>query len=193
MGSCNMSDRYLTEYSYQIMPEEVEDDIDHDWLQTVIEEAEKSIENEIDEINGLSFMVSRTIEIHISLVEIEKENGYHSGVAFRPDFSVEFEYHEDKKPKWKKLIEEEDGIYEETQYLADSIDQMVIDNNYTIYSRVLVKYLKEFLCEDISKKLIKKAENKIAKYFNEVDKIMIKYTTPYTTGWCASPVIVKGK
>jgi len=188
MGSHNMSSMYLTKHSYQIMPSVDEEEDSYDFLSEIIDDASKSIEKEIDELKGLSFMVSRASEVFISIGEIKIESGYYEGVALRPDFNVEFEYYEDREPKWKKLIEEEDNIYEETKYLADSIDQMVFNNNYTTYSEVLIGYLKTYLLEDISQKLIKKAEKSVDKYFEEVDKIMMKYTTPYTTGWCASPV-----
>ena len=31
----------------------------------------------------------------------------------------------------------------------------------------------------------------IDNYFNQIEDIIIKYTTPYTTGYCASPIAKK--
>jgi len=188
MGAFNFGNNYLTKHSYQMMEDNEGEIQDYDWIGMVIDELKTNLFEEIYELGELRFPISRTVEVVVTIDEITTESGYYSGVRFHPSFNVEYDFNGSKIPKWKKLIHEEEEIYDETRYFADELEQMQVDDNWKTFEEVLIGYLKSHLNMPINKKFIPKAEKKIYKYFEKVNDIFNDKLTPYTTGWCASPV-----
>jgi hypothetical protein len=164
------------------MPEDNKD-FDND----LVQDLSNIIEDEINRLGDLYIDVSRNIYIQIELDNVEIEYGYYDGVRFHPKFSVYF-YTYNKKFKWKKIRDEEDYIEYEVEYMTDNIEDMVLDEEYTTFTDVLLKYLYSLFETNISHKLLRKQENKVEKYFNKVNDIFAKFLTPYTVGWCSSKV-----
>ena len=188
MGTWNFDKNYLTDYSYQLMDEEEKDCEDYDWINNVIEDMKTYLFDKIYDLGELRFPISRAVEVVVSINEITTENGYYEGVRFHPSFYVEYDFDGDKMPKWKKLVYEEEEIYDETRYFAEELEQMQVDDNWQTFEEVLIGYLKLNLNMPINQKFILKAEKKIYKYFKKVNDIFNENLTPYTVGWCASPV-----
>jgi len=179
MGSPNFGNNHLTKYSYQLMG-----DIESDWLESITND----IENEIEKNDSISVYISRCIIMHITFDELTIEHGYHEGIQLEPKYNIEFKFDKDKYPKWAKLQEEEDNIDIEVTYVPYDIHEMIEDDKYTSYREVLFEYIDSTITHPIVMKKLKKARNKVDKYFNQIEDIIMKYTTPYTTGYCASPI-----
>jgi len=179
MGSPNFANNHLTSYSYQIMG-----DIESDWL----EDLTKEIENEIEKNDSISVYISRCIIMHIAFDILTVEYGYHEGIRLEPKYNIEFEFNEDEYPKWDRLKEEEDDIDIEVTYIPDNIHEMVINNNWTSYREVLWDCIDSNTTHPIIMKKLEKARKKIDKYFNQIEDIILKYTTPYTTGYSSSSI-----
>ena len=159
MGSWNFGSNYYTKYSYQFMDNGEEDNVEY------VEEIGLSIQTEIEELGTLNLTFDGMIDLLIDVSEVEIESGYYNGYRLKPDFNVSAE----------DLTE--DGSYG-IEYIPDLLSGLEGET----YSEQV---------DSLFGNKVKMTENQskeVDEYFDKVEKIMSKYLTPYSIGWCSSPI-----
>lgn len=164
MGSWNFGKEYLTDWSYQIMSEEFDEDLYQDRINDIKETIDKEIEELIKETPY--FNVTSKFYLGIELEDIDVESGYYDGVRLEPKFLLE-------------LIHDDVG---------DIISvTMEYDNHKDNVTRSYMEFIDKFIKEHFDN-LVMLDALEIENFFYKVNNIMLEYCSPYSVGWTASEV-----
>jgi len=173
MGTFNFGE-HATKNSYQLMGEDIDE--------KYIEELQKILEDEIDNISS-SLSYIDELGMTFGVDEVLVEYGYYEGVRYIPNIMLVVD---------TIYIEEHTSISIDEDYLGEY--QELCINKHTggdYYDKTIDFLWDKFIISGVKNETKDKISKQIKKYFNEIDKILNKYLTPYTIGWCASEIAVE--
>ena len=162
MGSWNSGSNYPTKYSYQFMDDGEEDNSDY------VEEISKSIESDIKELGELNLTFDGVVDFLLEIDKVDIESGYYDSYRLKPDFSILAED-----------LTEDDSVVYEIEFIPSLLSELEGETYYEQVVSVL----------DETVKMTENQSKEVDEYFDKVDKIMNKYLTPYSVGWCSSPIV----